>query len=125
MKEIDRSKPVLVTGATGYLAGWIVKELLKKGIMVHAAIRDKANKKKRKHLDKIAQEYKGTINYFEADLLHDGSYKESMKNCQLVFHTASPFFLDAKDAVKEIIQPLTSIVLPHPSIHYLVIYAEP
>jgi len=28
MKEIDESKPVMITGATGYVVGWIVKKLL-------------------------------------------------------------------------------------------------
>ena len=40
MNKIDNNSPVLVTGATGYLAGWIVKNLLESGITVHAAIRD-------------------------------------------------------------------------------------
>lgn len=33
MKTIDRTKPVLVTGGTGYLASWIVKQLLTDGII--------------------------------------------------------------------------------------------
>jgi nucleoside-diphosphate-sugar epimerase len=28
MKKIDRRKPVMVTGATGYVASWLVKKLL-------------------------------------------------------------------------------------------------
>ena len=46
MVEINTSNPVLVTGATGYVAGWIVKGLLEKGITVYAAIRDVDNKTK-------------------------------------------------------------------------------
>ena len=38
--QIDTTKPVLVTGATGYVAGWLVKELLEAGVTVHAAVRD-------------------------------------------------------------------------------------
>jgi len=105
MAEIDKTSPVLVTGATGYVAGWIVKNLLDKGITVHAAIRDVGNKSKRLHLDKIANKLNGNIKYFEADLLSHGSYKEAMDRCELVFHTASPFFLDSKDAQKELIEP--------------------
>ena len=105
MAEIDKTSPVLVTGATGYVAGWIVKNLLDKGITVHAAIRDVGNKSKRLHLDKIADKLNGNIKYFEADLLSHGSYKMAMDGCELVFHTASPFFLDSKDAQKELIDP--------------------
>ena len=74
MVEINTSKPVLVTGATGYIAGWIVKGLLEKGITVYAAIRDVGNENKRLHLDKIANESNVDIKYFEGDLLDPGSY---------------------------------------------------
>ena len=60
MVEINRSKPVLVTGATGYVAGWIVKGLLEKGITVYAAIRDVGNENKRLHLDKQNQ-HQGSV----------------------------------------------------------------
>lgn len=105
MKNFDKSSPVLVTGATGYVAGWVVKNLLEDGFTVNAAIRDVSNVNKRTHLDNIANKSSGEIKYFEADLLDQGSYKEAMQGCQLVIHTASPFFLDAKNAQKELIEP--------------------
>ena len=46
MSKIDQSKPVLVTGANGYVASWLVKKLLDEGITVHAAVRDPQNDKK-------------------------------------------------------------------------------
>ena len=36
-KQIDKKCPVFVTGATGYLAGCLVEELLKLGLTVNAA----------------------------------------------------------------------------------------
>ena len=48
--EIDRNLPVLITGATGYVAGWVVKHFLEEGFTVHAAIRDAGNENKRQHL---------------------------------------------------------------------------
>ena len=38
MKEIDLSKPVLVTGGSGYIASWIVRLLLEKGSYVKATV---------------------------------------------------------------------------------------
>ena len=64
MKTIDRTKPVLVTGATGYVAGWLVKKLLEEGLTVHAAVRNPENTKKLKYLDDIAAKSNGTIRYF-------------------------------------------------------------
>ena len=105
MKNIDKSKPVMVTGATGYVAGWLVKKLLDNGIIVHAPVRNPDNKKKLEHLQRLSKESGTEIKFFKADLLQKGSYEESMKDCQLVFHTASPFTSKIKDPQKELIDP--------------------
>jgi len=105
MTRIDKSKPVLVTGATGYVAGWLVKKLLEEGITVHAAVRDPKNKLKLQHLDALAANSKGSIRYFKADLLDKGSFAEAMEGCELVFHTASPFTNVVKDPQRELIDP--------------------
>lgn len=105
MTQIDKTKPVLVTGATGYVAGWLVKRLLEEGITVHAAVRNPDNKKKVAHLDEIAAKTSGTIKYFKSDLLEEGSYAEAMQGCELVYHTASPFTSDYDDPQKELIDP--------------------
>ena len=103
--NIDKSKPVLVTGATGYVAGWLVKMLLEEGLTVHAAVRDPQNKNKVAHLDKLASESKGEIKYFKTNLLEEGSYAEAMQGCELVYHTASPFVVSVKDPQKDLIDP--------------------
>lgn len=105
MENIDKSKPVLVTGATGYVAGWIVKKMLDEGLIVHAAVRNPDNKSKIAHLEKLAADSPGSIRFFKADLLDEGSYAEAMDNCELVYHTASPFTLDVKDPQRELIDP--------------------
>ncbi len=105
MTTIDKSKPVLVTGATGYVAGWIVKRLLDEGITVHAAVRDPQNEKKLAHLKEMAQHSNGTIKFFKADLLAPGSYAEAMEGCELVYHTASPFVLHVENPQKDLVDP--------------------
>lgn len=102
---IDTSKPVMVTGATGYVAGWVVKRLLEEGLTVHAPVRDPHNPEKLKYLNAIAAETPGEIKYFKADLLEEGSYGEAIQGCEVVFHTASPFALDVKDPQKDLIDP--------------------
>lgn len=105
MTTIDESAPVLVTGATGYVAGWLVKKLLAEGLTVHAAVRNPKNEKKLRHLNALADESPGTIRYFAADLLAPGSYAEAMQGCELVYHTASPFTTAVDDPVKQLIEP--------------------
>ena len=43
MREIDKRKPVMVTGGSGYLASWIINMLLEQGINVNATFRDPTN----------------------------------------------------------------------------------
>lgn len=98
-------KPVMVSGATGYVAGWIVKKLLDEGFAVHAAVRDPENREKLKYLDALAGQSPGSIAYFKADLLDEGSYAQAMQGCEVVFHTASPFVIDVDAPQKELIEP--------------------
>lgn len=105
MMKIDKNIPVMITGATGYVAGWIVKKLLDEGLTVHAPVRDPHNPEKLKYLDRIAEKAPGKIVYFKADLLEQGSYAEAMAGCQIVFHTASPFKIDVVDPQKELVDP--------------------
>lgn len=102
---INKSQPILVTGANGYLASWLVKMLLEDGHTVHAAVRSPDNDKKVGHLQALAEKASGTLKLFQADLLTPSAYFEAMQGCELVFHTASPFILDAKDPQKELVEP--------------------
>lgn len=105
MAETDPQKPVLVTGASGYIASWIVKELLEKGRTVHGTVRDASDEAKVAHLRKLEAETPGTLRLFEADLLEDGAFAEAMSGCEWVIHTASPFRLNVKDPQKELVEP--------------------
>jgi len=103
--KIDKTKPVLVTGANGFVASWLVKKLLDEGATVHAAVRTPDNDRKVGHLKELSKNAKGELKLFRADLLQPGSYDEAMQGCAVVFHTASPFRTDVKDPVKELIEP--------------------
>ncbi|MCW8842214.1 MAG: NAD-dependent epimerase/dehydratase family protein, partial [Rhodobacteraceae bacterium] len=105
MLDIDRSAPVMVTGATGYVAGWIVKALLDAGLTVHAPVRDPAKTEKTAHLTALAEAAPGDIRFFKADLLDPGSYGEAMQGCSVVFHTASPFTINVQDPQRDLIDP--------------------
>lgn len=106
MRKIDKSKPVLVTGGSGYLASWIIKLLLEEGINVNATVRDPSNSKKVDHLTALAKASAGNLKLFKSDLLDPGSFDEPMCDCELVIHTASPFFISGiTDPEKELIRP--------------------
>ena len=101
----DTSAPVLVTGATGYVAGWIVRRLLETGFTVHAAVRDPDRENKVSHLKALDRELPGTIRFFQSDLLVDGSYTEAMAACRVVFHTASPMAIVVEDPQRDLLDP--------------------
>ena len=106
MSKINKSKPVLVTGGSGYVASWIVKMLLEKGINVNATVRDPSNIKKINHLTDMAKASPGQLKLFKSDLLAPGSFDEAMQDCELVIHTASPFFITGvKNPEEELIRP--------------------
>ena len=102
---IDTTSPVMVSGATGYVAGHLVKLLLEAGVTVHAAVRDPSREDKLKYLNEIAAGAPGEIKYFKSDLLDEGSYGEAMQGCSIVFHTASPFTIDVQDPQKQLVDP--------------------
>ena len=102
---VDTSAPVLVTGATGFVAGWIVKGLLDAGVTVHAAVRDPAAATKVGHLLAVAEAAPGELRLFASDLLAEGSYAEAMRGCRVVIHTASPFVRSVRDPQADLVDP--------------------
>lgn len=106
MKTIDPSAPVLVTGATGFIAGWIIRELIEDGRTVHATVRDPDRQEKVAHLEALAAKGPGALKLFRADLLDQDAFDAPMKGCELVLHTASPFTLGPyRDVEAELIRP--------------------
>lgn len=97
-------KVVCVTGASGYIASWLVKLLLSRGYTVKASVRDPNDPKKTRHLLALdgASE---RLQLFKANLLEEGSFDSIVDGCDGVCHTASPFYHDAKDPQVELLDP--------------------
>nr|QBL52486.1 aromatic aldehyde reductase [Populus trichocarpa] len=120
-------KIVCVTGASGYIASWLVKLLLSRGYTVKASVRDPNDPKKTEHLRALngAQE---RLQLFKANLLEEGSFDSIVEGCEGVFHTASPFYHDVKDPQVELLDPAVKGTLnvlgscaKHPSIRRVVL----
>ncbi|WP_371225505.1 NAD-dependent epimerase/dehydratase family protein [Roseovarius sp. 2305UL8-3] len=103
--SIDTHTPVLVTGASGYVAGWIVHDLLAAGVTVHGTVRDPDNAAKTAHLTEMNARLPGSLKLFKADLLDAGSFAEAMEGCGIVFHTASPFTVSVDDPQTGLVDP--------------------
>ncbi|KAA1428092.1 aldehyde reductase [Nocardioides antri] len=103
---MDPDSPVLVTGATGYVASWIVRYLLEDGRTVRGTVRDPDKAIGLEHLHALADAHPGRLTLHRADLLETGSYDEAMQGCELVIHTASPFLLGkVRDPERQLVRP--------------------
>ncbi|CAH9118076.1 unnamed protein product [Cuscuta epithymum] len=88
-KGKGQGKNVCVTGASGFLASWLVKRLLLSGYRVIGTVRDPGEEKKVGHLWKL-EGAKERLKLVKADLSEEGSFDDAINGCQGVFHTASP-----------------------------------
>lgn len=93
MVAVSSPAKVLVTGANGYLAVWVVKKYLEAGYSVRGTVRS---------LSKSAFLTEKFSNYgdrFELvvvnDIVNDGAFDEAVKGVDVIAHTASPFHYKA------------------------------
>jgi nucleoside-diphosphate-sugar epimerase len=96
---------VLVTGGSGYIAGYCVAQLLNDGWSVRTTVRSLAKTKAvRASIDNIAPKA-SEIEFVEADLNSDAGWDRAAMGAQYVLHVASPVPLtDPKDD-DELIRP--------------------
>ncbi|KAL1161562.1 hypothetical protein V6Z11_A07G143200 [Gossypium hirsutum] len=97
-------KTVCVTGASGYIASWLVKQLLLRGYTVKASVRDPNDPRKTQHLLGL-EGAESRLMLLKADLLEQGSFDPVVEGCVGVFHTASPFYHDVLDPEAELLDP--------------------
>ncbi|XP_062115504.1 phenylacetaldehyde reductase-like isoform X2 [Humulus lupulus] len=97
-------KVVCVTGASGYIASWLVKLLLQQGYTVNASVRDPNDSEKTAHLVAL-DGAKERLHLFKANLLEEGSFDSAVNGCDGVFHTASPVIGSIIDPKAQLIDP--------------------
>lgn len=82
------SKTVLVSGGSGYIAGFIIRQLLDEGWTVNTTVRSLSREAELRPLLGGTPE---TLRFFAADLTADAGWAEAMAGCTHVLHVASPF----------------------------------
>ena len=82
---------VLVTGASGFIATHIVRQLLEQGFKVRGTVRNLSNESKVAPLQKLYPQAKHPLELVQADLLDPACWSAAVDGCTYVLHTASPF----------------------------------
>jgi hypothetical protein len=93
MVAISSPAKVLVTGANGYLATWVVKKYLEAGYSVRGTVRSLT---KSAFLNDKFAHYGDRFELVAVeDITKDGAFDEAVKDIDAIAHTASPFHFKA------------------------------
>lgn len=95
---------VFVSGASGFVASYIVKELLQAGYRVRGSVRDAKKKESYAHLSALPGAAE-RLEMVSAELTTPNAFDEHVKGATYVLHTASPYVLEVKDAQRDLIDP--------------------
>ncbi|KAK9781063.1 hypothetical protein SCAR479_04884 [Seiridium cardinale] len=94
---------LLITGASGYLGGNMIKAAIEKGYNVRAVVRSNSSAQK---VAAQFPQYKAQLSYaFVPDITKSDSYKGAFDGVTGVVHAASPFILNPKDNVEDLLEP--------------------
>lgn len=82
--------PIAVTGASGYIGSWIVKDCAEQGYRVRACVRDPSKPEKVDHLTALNDAgLRGRVEIVAGDLFSPGSYDDAFDGCSAVIHAGA------------------------------------
>lgn len=96
---------VLVTGGTGYVAGWVIVELLKAGHDVRATVRSLAKSNGVREAVLRGGVATDRLSFVAADLTQDAGWDEAAAGCDYVLHVASPLGSGAEKDADAFVKP--------------------
>lgn len=93
---------ILVTGGSGFIAGYLIRQLAAEGWTINATIRSLAKEDKVRALIGVPE---AQLRFFAADLTNDAGWAEAVAGCSHVAHVASPFPAAAVRHEDELVVP--------------------
>src|SRR5579871_2698073 len=88
------TETVLVTGGSGFVAGWVIVELLRRGYAVRATVRDAAKGEAVRAAVASQVDPGDRLSFATVDLTADAGWGQAMAGCAFVQHIASPLAND-------------------------------
>ena len=99
------AQKILVTGASGFIAGHCILDLLEHGYEVRGTVRDLKKAPALKAMFAKYTDKADSIEFAQADLLSDAGWAEAAEGCDGLFHLASPVPLQQPKNADEVIRP--------------------
>jgi dihydroflavonol-4-reductase len=104
MAEGD-GKTVLVTGGSGYLAGWCIVELLRRGYRVRTTVRNASREHEVHEAIDTEVDSHHNLTVHQANLLSDDHWQRVVEGADYVLHVASPLPVSQPKDPDELIIP--------------------
>lgn len=102
MAPVPKGGTVAVTGAAGFIGGWVVRGLLDNGYRVRACVRDVDDGRKTNFLKDMPGFASGRLTLHAADLDQPGCFDEIFKGCHGVCHVSHVSDYDDQDYVQRV-----------------------
>src|SRR5205085_3892277 len=87
----DPGQTVLVSGGSGFLGGWCVIELLRRGYTVRTTVRSLSREPQVRATVGSEVDPGDRLTVLAADLTGDEGWSDAVQGCDYVLHVASPF----------------------------------
>jgi dihydroflavonol-4-reductase len=99
------SQPILVTGASGFLATHTIIQLLEQGYKVRGTLRTMSRENEVRETLRKYVSADDRLEFVNADLNEDAGWEQAVRGCEYVLHVASPFPLLEPKHEDELIKP--------------------
>jgi len=121
MAPIPAGGTVAVTGAAGFIGGWVVRRLLDKGYRVRACVRNVEDEQKTQFLKSMPGFASGRLTLHAADLDQEGCFDDIFAGCQGVAHLSHVSDYNDADYVRRVCDHIIASVNRSNSVNRVVV----